>query len=405
MNSIKKLLLEEITLLDIRHNLLAFIFGCLALSPLIGFLPSFSALYRLLMIVVCIWMISRSKRHDITCIFLLLGGAVSIFLASPDPLFKSWFRYGLFVLLFMSISPLIRDNNAVRFKRSLLQLMLFVSIIVSIVSFVFYFLGINYMKRDNVDDFLNAAGSFGGLTTQSMLLGPVSAISTIYCSYRAFSTKNKLYWLLCVPSFACTLFSSSRSAFLCAILGVITMLYINAGNKRNFFKRIFLIGIICSITFPLWSGTLSGLEAKQQGNVDRGGTFSSRESKWDNRLEEFCDSPIWGVGFCACDPKHVGDYMPSTGTIETGSSWLAVLSMTGILGFIPFGIIIYKSVKGVWSKRRTNIKASLYLGLIVFLSIHMLVEGYILAGGSVLCFIAWIIISCCYEIDSYENNS
>ena len=139
MKNFKKLLFDELYLLDIKHNKLALIFGCVALTPLIGFLPSFSALYRLLMIVVCIWMISRSKRLDIICIFLLLGGAVSIFLASPDPLFKSWFRYGLFVLLFTSISPLIRDNNAVRFKRSLLQLMLFVSIIVSIVSFVFYF--------------------------------------------------------------------------------------------------------------------------------------------------------------------------------------------------------------------------------------------------------------------------
>jgi O-antigen ligase len=77
---------------------------------------------------------------------------------------------------------------------------------------------------------------------------------------------------------------------------------------------------------------------------------------------------------------------------------IPVLSMTGILGFIPFVIIIYKSVKRVWSKKKTNIEASLYLGLIVFLSIHMLVEGYIFAGGSVLCFIAWLIISCCYEI-------
>ena len=91
--------------------------------------------------------------------------------------------------------------------------------------------------------------------------------------------------------------------------------------------------------------------------------------------------------------------MPSTGTIETGSSWLAVLSMTGIIGFIPFLIIIYKSVKRVWSKKKTNIEASLYLGLIVFLSIHMLVEGYIFAGGSVVFFIAWLIISCCYEIE------
>lgn len=399
IKDVKPILFEGIALLDIKNNKLAFTFGCLALSPLFGFLPSFTTLYRLFMIGICLRFISHSRKFDRTCVFLLIACCISILLASPATIFKPWFRYGVFVLLFVIISPLIKENKFIKFRSKLLQLSLFISVIVSVVSFIFYFLGINYMVYNESSDYLGSAGRFGGLTSHSMLLGPVSAVSTIYCSYRALSTKNKLYWLLCISSFACTLFSSSRSAFLCAVLGVISMLYTNASNKRNFFKRIFLIGVICSITFPLWSGALSGLEEKQQRNVDRGNTFSSRESKWDNRLDEFNDSPIWGVGFCACDPKHVDDYMPSTGIIETGSSWLAVLSMTGILGFIPFGIIIYKSVKRVWSKRRTNIEASLYLGLIVFLSIHMLVEGYIFAGGSVLCFIAWLIISCCYEIE------
>ena len=399
IKNVKAILLEEIALLDIKHNKLAFTFGCLALSPLIGFLPSLTTLYRLFMIGICLWMLSRSKKFDTTCSFLLLVCGISILLASPNPIFKSWFRYGLFVLLFVIASPLIKDNNSIKFRSTLLQLSLFISVVVSVVSFVFYFLGINYMVYYESSEYLGSVGRFGGVTTHSMLLGPVSAISTIYCTYRALVTKNKIYWLLCIPSLACTLFSSSRSAFICAILGVLFILYFNSKNKSIFLKRLLVIALLGSISFPLWSDALSGLEQKQQNNIENGGTFNSRRSKWDNRLNEFYSSPIFGVGFSACDIKHSEDYDSLTGTIETGSSWLAVLSMTGLLGFVPFCIVIYNSFRRVLQKRKTKVSASLYTGLLILLSVHMLAEGYILAGGSVMCYIAWIIISCSQELE------
>lgn len=393
--NITNLFFSEVALLDIRHNFLAFLLGCAALSPLIGFLPTITPVYYMMLMVVAIYMVFNIKKVELIAFLLIVASALSIILASPPSFFKSWGRLGLFILLFIAVSPLMQSMKARKFRESLLQLTLFISVIVALVSFVFYFLGINYMGGDTY-----SVGRFGGLTRQSMVLGPVSAIATIYCSYRALSTKNKLYWMLAVPCMACVLFAASRSAFLSVLLGLLAMFYLISGNGIRFMKRLLPIIGILVITYPLWGRALSGLEEKQQKNVEMGGTYESREDKWSNRIEEFRESPVWGVGFSACDPLNYEDYNRDLGgTVEPGSSWLAVLSMTGILGFIPFGIIIYKSVKRVWSKRRTNIEASLYLGLIVFLSIHMLVEGFILAGGSVLCFIAWIIISCCYEFE------
>jgi O-antigen ligase len=177
------------------------------------------------------------------------------------------------------------------------------------------------------------------------------------------------------------------------------MFYINSDSNKVFLKKLLPLVLVLLVTFPLWKGALSGLQEKQQKNVEMmGGTSGSRDEKWSNRLEEFNQSPIWGMGFSACDPQNDEDYMRSTGTIEPGSSWLAVLSMTGLIGFIPFVIMACKAGCKVWKYRKVNQRAPLYIGLIAFLFTHMLVEGYILAGGSVFCFVSWLIIASCYDL-------
>lgn len=250
-------------------------------------------------------------------------------------------------------------------------------------------------------DSVDGVGTFGGLTRHSMVLGPISAIAVIYCSYRALVTKNKLYWLLTMPCMACVLFSASRTAFIAALCGFMSMFYVLSGsNSRVLLKRLYPIIGILLISFPLWQGALSGLKMKQQNNVEQlGRSFGSREDKWNNRIEEFMGSPVCGVGFSACDPLNYEDYNRDLGgTVEPGSSWLAVLSMTGLMGFIPFVIIAYRAIRRAWSHRRHNQRAALYLGLIVFLFTHMVSEGYVLAGGSLLCFVCWLIISSCYDL-------
>lgn len=399
-NKIKNIFLSEVALLDVRHNLLAFGLGCVALSPLIGFLPSLTPFYYLLLVLVAVKMAFSIRKIEPIALVFIIACALSIVLASPPSFFKSWGRLGLFLLVFIAVSPLIQSKKTRSFRESVLQLTLFVSVIVGLVSFVFYFLGINFMWGTRIDT-IDGIGTFGGLTKHSMVLGPISAIATIYCSYRALVTKNNLYWLLAVPCMACVLFSASRTALIAALCGLMSMFYVvSASNNRVLLKRFYPIIGILLVSFPLWQGALSGVKMKQQNNIEHfGGTFGSREDKWENRLEEFKGSPVWGVGFSACDPLNYGDYNKDLGaTIEPGSSWLAVLSMTGLIGFIPFAIIAYRAMQRVWNCRKNNLRVALYIGLIVFLFFHMLSEGYVLAGGSCLCFICWLIIACCYDV-------
>ena len=400
LNSIKDLFLSEVALLDIRHNLLAFVLGCVALSPLIGFLPSLTPFYYLLLVVVAVKMAFSIRKIEPIALVFIIACALSIVLASPPSFFKPWGRLGLFFLVFIAVSPLIQSKKTRSFRESVLQLTLFFAVIVALVSFVFYYLGINFMWG-TMTDFAEGVGTFGGLTKHSMVLGPISAIAAIYCSYRALVTKNKLYWLLAVPCMSCVLFSASRTAFIAALCGFIAMFYVSSGrNSRVLFKKLFPIIGILLVSLPLWQGALSGLKMKQQNNVELyGHSFGSREDKWDNRIEEFRASPVCGVGFSACDPLNYEDYSQELGgTVEPGSSWLAVLSMTGLMGFIPFVIIAYRAIRRAWSHRRHNQRAALYMGLIVFLFVHMVSEGYVLAGGSLLCFICWLIIACCYDL-------
>ena len=242
---------------------------------------------------------------------------------------------------------------------------------------------------------VSKVGGFGGLTRHSMLLAPMSTFALVYICYKALPTKNLWYWFLCIPCAACILFAASRSAFLSGCFGILTMIYVFAKKKTQLVKIFVSLFIAITISFPLWSSALKGLEQKQLGNIESGGMTSSRNTKWNNRIYEFWENPVTGMGFCACDQQFINDYDKTTGTIESGSSWLAVLSMTGLLGFIPFMILMYRSVKNILFYKTKD--SPLLIGLLSTLVMHMFAESYIVAGGSQLCFIAWMIIGCSFD--------
>ena len=69
--------------------------------------------------------------------------------------------------------------------------------------------------------------------------------------------------------------------------------------------------------------------------------------------------------------------------------------MTGLLGFIPFMILMYRSAKNLLFYKTKD--SALLIGLLSTLVMHMFAESYIVAGGSQLCLIAWLIIGCSYD--------
>ena len=387
---------QELKELDWKRNKWAILFGVIAISPAIGAIPNTQPLYYATLFLLVVWLFRFVSNVSLDMLGFLVICCLSILFAQPDAMFQSWKRLGLFFLIAFSASPLFQSTKLREFRFVVLTTMIKLCVIVSVLSFFCYFLGINYMTDTYDIGYQNKSSLFGGLTRQSMLLGPMSGVAMIYCGYRGLVTKSYWYWIAVVCCSACVLFSSSRAAFLASILGLLFCFYQFSSTKTKFIKNVLRVFVFGTIIFTLWDSPLDGLLSKHAGNVEMGSATASRDAKWENRLSEFYSSPILGVGFAACDREHVDDYSPYTGTVEPGSSWLAVLSMTGILGFISFCVIVFRAIVRAW--RRKSREASLLLGIIAFISFHMLAEGYIVAGGSQFCIIAWLVVSCCYDL-------
>lgn len=393
--SIFSIIKSEIRELDWKHSWWPVLFGIVAISPTIGAIPSTTPLYYAMLILTGLLFLTKSLGTCSLMVVFLVACYASVLFGHPAEFFQSHIRVVVYTIVLLVASPLIQSDYVRNFRQKSLYVILKACVLVAIISFVFYFLGINYMRALSEDiTYIGNAGLFGGLTRQSMLLGPMSGIATVYCGYKALRTKQKWYWLAAVPCIACTMFAASRSAFLAAIAGILAMFYTFAKSKSQFMRIIFSVMVIGAVTLPLWDSAMDGLQEKNQRNVETGSALSSRNEKWDNRIEEFKSSPLTGVGFFSCDTRNVEDYSLAGG-IEPGSSWLAILSMTGLFGFIPFCLLMRNSIRNVW-RRRTE-ESALLMGLIAFISLHMLAEGYIIACGSPFCFMAWLIIACSYD--------
>ncbi len=337
----------------------------------------------------------RKLNFDHLCLVFVLYLPLSILLAQPNPVFRSWSRYAFFLLLLLAVSPLVKSNMARHFRQKVFAGVCIFSVAISITSFVCYYIGINLMKSSytgeiTTDYITNTAGTFSGICSHSMLLGPISGFATIACCYMAMKRKQIVFWIASIMCMGSVLFSASRSSVIATILGVLVLLYSFSKVRSTAIKRIIVTLFLAAITFPLWDGALAGITAKNQGNIEKGINTDSREDKWNMRIEEWQDSPVWGIGFVAVSDRDV--YIAQTGTIEPGSSWLAVLSMTGIIGFILFFCIFFRAARNTIF--RYTPEGALFGGALIFVGVHMIAEGHIFSAGSFLCFLVWLIIGC-----------
>lgn len=376
---------------------LAFLLVFIPFCSIIGFMPYHDLAYYIILLLVLIYgfVSSRSVSIDIWMLMIVVAALLSLLWGNPSAIFKSWERFIFFIVVISVISPLITNHSFIRIRVLSFQWVLYLVCFIAISSFFCYFLGINYMRYYSIDN--TAAGWFGGITVHSMILGPISAISTTYLLWLYFKEKDflsrmkKILLLVGVfCSFGSVLSTASRGSFVAVLVGIISVLYFSF--KENLMKllRIFLLtSLVVVIGFPIYAPLAKNLVIKQSANVESGGTFSSRSSKWGNRIAEFKSSPIFGIGFASVDSRNVDDY--DGHTIEPGSSWLGVLSMTGMIGGISvLGLIIRCYV--LLGKRIKSCESVLLLSLLNTLIVHMMTEGYIFAAGSILFFVFWLLV-------------
>ena len=328
-------------------------------------------------------------RMDMLSLLFIIYIPLALLIADPPALFNPWLRYGLFVLVFVVASPLLKHPKTIVFRGKVLAVLLWACALAGAGSFFCYFLGINFMGVGAITSLAGDVGLFGGLTNHSMTLGLVAGVGAVFSFFRAYQTKSKFYWVLCICSLGGCFFAASRSALLASIIGIVVLLYYLSTSKVKFLKRLIGIGLLLAITYPIWSFATAGVVSKQERNEEAGSGLSSREMIWNERIAEFQSSPIVGVGFSSMSLSS-STYDSKTGIVEPGTSWLAVLSMTGLVGFLFFvGIYVRSLIRVIRAKVPDS---PLLIGLLVLVGIHMTAEGYIFAGGSFSCFLAWLIM-------------
>lgn len=378
------------TLVKSFGSVICVIFTMLMMSRLIGGIasPSYVLVNALILAYLLFFIIKGVSIYKPFLVFFSYI-VLSLFLSKPDPIFHSWERFLIFFILLLLISPFLQNPQLRRFRQQSFYIMIGISIIVACLSFLFYFLGINLMEVELTDiSFHDKAGTFGGLTKHSMLLGPLCGVSIISLVYFYYVEKKRIIILLIIPCSGCLFFAASRGSIIATAIGLIVVLYNLSKSKTFFLKRLVGIFFIMILTYPLWDSVTSGVQQKLER--EDLGVFDSRTSKVEARIEEFKQSPVWGVGFSAIDPNGTDNYNKITGTIEPGSSWLAVISMLGIIGFLIVVYIICVCFSIFYSLDFSEL--GLLVGLFSFFGVHMIIEGYIFAAGSPLCYMFWLIV-------------
>jgi hypothetical protein len=243
-------------------------------------------------------------------------------------------------------------------------------------------------------EFTDKGGLFGGLTNHSIVLGIVSGIST--CVILFLGIVKKWWWyILLIPCVGSLLLSASRGAIGATIVGIMVIIILS--QKRGVKNTKLLILTLIAIPTLLYvTNNTNILDGVRHKNESRSSSIlESREDKINYRIEEFKSSPIIGIGISTIS-LHLGDEVNfQTGRIEPGSSWFAILSMTGIIGLIFFLRILTISLKCQISNK--SIYSILLIGLVCFFVISLFSEGYIFAAGSPLCFILWLVLGNCYD--------
>lgn len=382
-----------------RSKWLPLVTAYVVLSSVIGPGIHFQLLHLPFIAIGLLLAFIKGVRIELASFLLLLYLPVNVVITQPDSVFNSWVRLALFAFVFVFASPLLKGWYISRFRRKILMGVLFLCVLLGLGSFICYFLGINYMYNQAdgslISDYLNVSGGFGGLLIQSIALGMICGLGVLYLLYRSFEQQNKdkKWFYLAIIVLAITiLLSASRSALLSVCIGLLVMLYQSKRKNGGFIKVLIGIVLLGMLTYPLWENYTMGLKTKRANDTELG-EYGSRTRKWTARMEEFKSSPVYGIGFASVDKRL--DVVGIGGVVEPGSSWLGILSMTGILGLLLVIAILIKPF--LFLRSHPTPYNTLLSGLMVFICTHMISEGYIFAGGSSLCFIAWLIFGCCND--------
>ncbi|MCA0132444.1 O-antigen ligase family protein [Winogradskyella sp. D23] len=330
-------------------------------------------------------------------ILLVLSCLLSIVFNEIPTFFKPYERFAAFIIVMGLVGPLIRSSALQQFRFYLLKLITVLTVAMVTISFFGITAGLPIMI---------GRGGFVGLFNHSMMLGPMAAISLLACVHWANTAdkkKNRFIFLsIGAISFVICVAAGSRSALLAGLVGGLFYYYkVYMGKLARYVRVILLLTSIGIMSLPLWEGYTQRIMGKMAYAEKQGDVLVTRDELWSARISEFKKSPVYGIGFASVDTSLTPKFDKSGGQIEPGSSWLALLSMIGLLGFLLLAFLIFRYTKFLYRDKLMH-KDSAFLGaMLFFFIIHMAAEGYVLSAGSGMFLIFWLLLG---NIEFYSKK-
>jgi O-antigen ligase len=378
------------------YSLLAFLFIMLWIVPVttLGYfsepLNSVFIDIKFPFLLICLLVIVISSKCTFEKRFFLFFFFASLSaVASNNFEFSSVKTCGLFLAL-LFFSPALRSRKLTQFRAYIWKNICWVFIFITLVSIPIY-LGIFsvpqlYFKNGNA-----------GVTSHAMLFGPIAGVSAIILFIHSLLKGKVTLFILSLLSIWMVYTSESRVALSATLLGIIFLIVLTwSRNKSNLFKGI-LIFITIATLYMSFGMFLEYLGMVDDSNLfeTKGLEIDSREKLWNDRIYEFSSSPLLGLGIgmgSDFENGNIGQGSKFTGVVEPGSSYLAILSMTGLLGFISLMLPLLIDLF-VFLKARNRLPESDFLEISCvgfFLLIHGVAEGWIYAPGGIICVLFWL---------------
>ena len=390
--NIKKTELSEESVLSLSkmkfNRILSAIVALFAINNVIYFTPGiWGSLYYLLtavFVIISIFCGGSRLRVNIDMFLLYVVCWLSILGNDIPAVFKAEYRCISFILVSLLLAPAFSSDFLALFRLNLFRYLLDSCVMISVLSFIGSFLGFSM--------YLLNTGLWCGITTHSMLLGPIAGVSIITVLYRFLKEKTSkkiiTYYRLfaLVSSVFCLIGAASRTSILAALAGVF-ILIINKGSVKKVVPLVFIGFIVCAASFSFISSLWENVAHKNNNKTTL--NFDSRNYLWKQRLIEFKENPFLGIGFANIEEGADGSQGDlSNGKIEPGSSWLIILSMLGILGGFCFLLLLNNTLVRLSLCKHKDLSI-LLLALSAFWALEMCAEGFVFASGSFLFFMMW----------------
>lgn len=386
-------------------KILSIFVAALMVNRAVWFTPDFGNFHYVLIAISLALLLVLSGKHisvSFSGIILILVCAISILVNDIPDFFRPWSRLGIFSVTIFLVGPFINGSILMKFRKMVFWYVQYLFVAITLLSLIGRFTGLSKFQ----------GGYWCGVTTHSMLLGMIAANTTIFLLYELVSrpdVRGKARIALSGSLFISLLLvmgAGSRAAFLACVAGISVFCYMAFQQHRKKFIKFFLPALLVLFcTYQIWDPFLDQIRRKNNNDLTTL-NLNTRESLWEKNWESFKENPVFGVGFASIEvePRAFQGFSESSGQVETGSSWLTVLSMTGILGGICIASIMLMTTAQL--RRITGAKnhvGAFLTGLLVFYCVHMCAEGYIFAGGSVAFFNFWLLLGAIFAYDNFER--